>query len=166
MSVKKSFQRYSIAFLCLLIAEKKLGAVNSSFQCFFLNKNVCLSVFFSKCRRTRLVCLLLNTLKRLTALNMIKKSSFSHHFFFFLVLVARIHSYRLRRKILEIARLMLEQMIFRPINHRAKIFLLGNIPSRDGQTLESGYLMDHPLQANQTARFILSLSRFKCLKQV
>ena len=50
-------------------------------------------------------------------------------FWFFLVLVARIHSYRLMRKILEIARLMLEQMIFRPINHRAKIFLLGNIPN-------------------------------------
>ena len=35
------------------------------------------------------------------------------------------------RKILEIARLMLEQMIFRPINHRAKFFLLGNITKRE-----------------------------------
>ena len=82
--------------------------------------------------------LLLNTLKRLTALNMTKKSSFSHFISFFLVLVARIHRYRLMRKILEIARLMLGQMIFRPINHRAKFFLLGNITSELSFTIVMG----------------------------
>ena len=61
---------------------------------------------------------------------------FPFHFVFFLVLVARIHRYRLMRKILEIARLMLEQMIFRPINHRAKIFLLGNITTNRRQTVK------------------------------
>ena len=61
----------------------------------------------------------------------LKNHLFPISFRFLLVLVARIHSYRLMRKILEIARFMLEQMILRPINNRAKFFLLGNITSWD-----------------------------------